>query len=72
MEKNKNDTKLSTEYWKLANKKLHPQISWSIKGKYNTYNTLSTPTVLEIYFASVNYTLVARICNNFEQNKPFW
>ena len=30
-EKNKNDTKLSTEYWKLANKNLHPQISWSIK-----------------------------------------
>ena len=27
MEKNKNDTKLSTEYWKLASKKLHPRIS---------------------------------------------
>ena len=26
-EKNKNDTKLSIEYWRLANKKLHPQIS---------------------------------------------
>ena len=26
-EKNKNETKLSTEYWKLANKKLYPQIS---------------------------------------------
>ena len=25
--KNKNDTKLSTKYWKPANKKLHPQIS---------------------------------------------
>ena len=31
-EKNKNDTKLSTEYWKLASKKLSPWISWSIKG----------------------------------------
>ena len=37
-EKNKNDTKLSTEYWKLANNKLHPQISWSIKGNYKSYN----------------------------------
>ena len=27
VEKNKNDTKLSTEYWKLANMKLHPRIS---------------------------------------------
>ena len=26
-EKNKNDTKLSTEYWKLGNKKPHPRIS---------------------------------------------
>ena len=26
---------------------------------------------LEIQFLSVNYTLVARICKNFEQNKPF-
>ena len=25
-QKNKNDTKLSTEYWKLANKKLHSRI----------------------------------------------
>ena len=31
-EKNKKDAKLSTEYWKLANEKLHPQIPWSIKG----------------------------------------
>ena len=38
VEKNKNDTKLSTEYWKLANNKLHPQISWSIKGNYKWYN----------------------------------
>ena len=29
--KNKNDTKLFTEYWKPANKKFHPQTSWSIK-----------------------------------------
>ena len=35
-EKNKNDTKLSIEYWVLANKKLHPQISWSIKGGYKS------------------------------------
>ena len=28
-------------------------------------------TILEIQFRSVNYTLVARICKNFEQNKPF-
>ena len=38
VEKNKNDTKLSTEYWKLANNKFHPQISWSIKGNYKSYN----------------------------------
>ena len=31
VQKNKNDTKLSTEYWKLANNKLHSRISWSIK-----------------------------------------
>ena len=37
-EKNKSDTKLSTEYWNLANKKLHPRISFSIKGKYKLYN----------------------------------
>ena len=36
-EKNKNDTRLSTENWKLANKKLHPRISWSIKGNYKSY-----------------------------------
>ena len=35
MEKNKNNTKLSTEYWKLANTKLHPRISWSIKATIN-------------------------------------
>ena len=35
--KDKNDTKLSTEYWKLANNKLHPQISWSMKGNYKSY-----------------------------------
>ena len=37
-EKNKNGTKLSTEYWKLANKNLHPRISWSIKGNYKSCN----------------------------------
>ena len=37
-EKNKNDTKLSTESWKLANNKLHPQISLSIKDNYKSYN----------------------------------
>ena len=31
-EKNKNDTKLSIEYWKLANKNLHPRISRSKKA----------------------------------------
>ena len=35
--KNKNETKLSTEYWKLANNKLHIQISWSIKGNYKSH-----------------------------------
>ena len=40
-EKNKNDTSLSTENWKLANKKLHPRISWSIKGNYKSYNSNS-------------------------------
>ena len=38
VKKNKNDTKLSTEYRKLANKKLYPRISWSIKGNYKSYN----------------------------------
>ena len=28
--------------------------------------------VLEIQFWTVNYMLVARICKNFEQNKPVW
>ena len=28
-EKNKNDTKLPSEYWKLANKNFHPRIPWS-------------------------------------------
>ena len=30
VEKHKNETKLSTKYWKLANKELHPRIFWSI------------------------------------------
>ena len=29
-------------------------------------------TVLEIQFQSVTYSLVARICKYFEQNKPCW
>ena len=37
VKKNKND-KLFTEYWKLANNKLHPRISWNIKGNYKSYN----------------------------------
>ena len=37
-EKNKNNTQLSTEYWTLANKKVHPWISWSIKGNYKSCN----------------------------------
>ena len=41
VEKNKNDTKLSIEYWKLANNKRHPQISWSIKGNYKSCNPSS-------------------------------
>ena len=41
-EKSKNATRLSTEYWKLANKKLHPRISWSIKGNYKSYNPNKT------------------------------
>ena len=40
-EKNKNDNNLSTEHWKLANKKLHLQISWSIKGNYKSYKPSS-------------------------------
>ena len=36
VEKNKNNTKLSTEYWKLANNKLYPRISWSIKSNYKS------------------------------------
>ena len=35
IEKKKNDTKLSTKCWKLENKKLHPQISWSMKATVN-------------------------------------
>ena len=44
-----NDTKLSTECWKLANKKLHPVISWSIKGKYNSYKPNSRRCSLCLY-----------------------
>ena len=45
-ETNKNDTKLSTENWKLANKKLHPRISWNIKGDYKSYNHNSRRCIL--------------------------
>ena len=34
VKKDKNDTKLSTEYCKLANNKLHPRMPCSIKGNY--------------------------------------
>ena len=37
-ENNKKDTKLSTKYWRLANKKLHTPISWSIKDYYKSSN----------------------------------
>ena len=37
-EKSKSNTKLSTKYLKLAKKKLHPRISWSIKVHYKSYN----------------------------------
>ena len=35
--KNKNDIKLSAEYWNLGNKKLHPRMSWSVKSNYKSY-----------------------------------
>ena len=38
VEKNKKDTKLSTEHWKLTNKKLQPQIFWNVKGKCKSYS----------------------------------
>ena len=37
----KHDTKLSTENWNLKMKQLNPQISWKIKGIYQSYNTTS-------------------------------
>ena len=37
----KNDTKLSTEYWALKTKQLHPKVSWQIKRRYNSYNPIS-------------------------------
>ena len=48
-ENNRNDTKLSTEYWRLANQKLHPRISWSIKGNYKSYNSNSKRCSLCLY-----------------------
>ena len=49
MEKNKNDCKLSAEYWKLANKKLYPRISWNIKGNYKSYNPNSKRCSLRLH-----------------------
>ena len=37
-EKSKNDTKLSSDCWKLANRNLHSRISWNIKGNYKSCN----------------------------------
>ena len=45
LEKNKNDSKLYTEYWKLANKELHPRISWSIKGNYKSYDPIQKDVI---------------------------
>ena len=47
--KSKNDTRLSTEYWKLVNKKLRPRISWSINGKYKSYNPNSRRCSLRLH-----------------------
>ena len=41
VEKSTNDAKLSTEYWKLANNKLHPRTSWSMKCNYKACNASS-------------------------------
>ena len=49
VEKNKNDTKLPTEYWKLPNNKLHRRISWSIKGSYKSYNPNSKRCSLSLH-----------------------
>ena len=45
VEKNKNDTILSTEYWKLANNKLHPRLPWSIKNNYKLNNPIQKDVV---------------------------
>ena len=37
----KHDTKLPTEYWNLKMKQQNPQISWKIKGIYESYNPTS-------------------------------
>ena len=47
VEKNKNDTKLSTKYWRLTNNK--PRISWSIKGNYKLYNPNSKRCSLRLH-----------------------
>ena len=41
IEKNNSIAQLSTEYWKLANKELHPPISWCMKRKYKSNNLSS-------------------------------
>ena len=46
---NKNDTKLSNEYWKLENKKLHSQVSWSVKGNYKLCNSNSKRCSLSLH-----------------------
>ena len=38
MEKKQNDNNLYAEYWKLASKKFHPRVCWSIKNNYKSYN----------------------------------
>ena len=36
----KQDTKLSAEYWSLKAKRLSPLIPWKLKGMYKSYNPL--------------------------------
>ena len=48
-EKNKSNAKLSTEYQKLASKKLHPRISENMKGNVRPYNPDSRKCSLCLY-----------------------
>lgn len=41
--------KLSTEFCKLGNKKVHPRISCSIKGQYKSYNLNSRRCSLRLH-----------------------